>query len=187
MSLITASTFFSCGGSETDSSSGTETVTNSPQKQTAALSQENRKLFYQTLNIRTISYRKQLQLLQADGQIEPIGAAIELLSNPAFDTDAYGNLFTALFDAIKNNNEAAAQNPYRQALTIMCHSYLDKLVGNNTNGLNEQEINSLTEFVQEIINAGIEPSAIVEAWNGSKLEEVRELPAIESIEDIFQK
>ncbi len=185
LSLFTAPMLSGCSGSEAGPGPDVSTVADEPQKREAALSKENRKLFYETLNIRTINYRKQLESLQADGQDEPIGTAIELLSDPAFDTGAYEKLFATLFESIKNNNEADALSPYRQALTIMCHSYLDKLVGNNTNGLNEQKINSLAKFVQEINNAGIEPSAIIETWDGGKLEEISDLSAVESIEKVF--
>jgi len=120
LSFFTASVFLSCGAPETDAGSDEVAAADSPQEQKAALSTENRKLFYETLNVRTIGYRKQLQSLQADGQsAAQITAAIELLSNPAFDSDAYGNVFTALFESIKNSSEAAAPNPYREGLTIL--------------------------------------------------------------------
>jgi len=192
LTFLIAALVFSCGSSNnTTPPAGTDAppVSSPEPGEGASLSKEHQKMFYETLNIRTIKYRRAMKGMQAEdakfAESKPVTEAVKLLSDSGFYETGYAEIFDGLLKS--PGFGADAENNTQKALVIMCHSYLDKLVGNNTSGLNEEQIGTLNDLVGKFKAAGLDPTAIFDSWNSTDLEEIGDLPAIAAVETAFKE
>ncbi len=188
--FLSAALLIACGESAPENKAGTKASSSSTAKEPPTLSKENKRLFYETLNVRTIGYRRQLKSMQSETgaitQSPLIVSTIELMSKAEFDPEAFEAVFNSYFEQIKSG-DPALKEAHINSFMLTAHSYLDKLVGNNIQGLSEEKSGALSELVEAIKNAGIEPGSITSSWNAEQLEEIEALPVVGSIEKIFNK